>query len=97
LYADTGRVTISKRVAWFLIAFGVWSWLIWPVFLKNIWRDPRSWHHGMTAFFGVHLVLTIVSLVLGTVIGALGVRASRTLPGPRSSPTNGREMNVSSA
>ena len=70
-------MTISRRVAWFLIAFGVWSWIIWPTFLKNIWNDPRSWHHGMTAFFGVHLVLTIVSLILATIIGWLGVRALR--------------------
>ena len=70
-------MTISRRVAWFLTAFGVWSWIIWPTFLKNIWKDSRSWHHGMTAFFGVHLTLTIVSLILGTAIGVLGVRALR--------------------
>lgn len=71
----TGVVLVSKRVAWFLVAFGVWSWIIWPTFLKNIWADKRSWNDGMTAFFGVHLVLTIVSLVLGTIIGVLGIRA----------------------
>jgi hypothetical protein len=69
-------MVISKRIAWFLIAVGVWSWLIWPVFLKNIWKDSRSWHHGMTGFFAVHLVLTVVSLVLGTAIGILGIRAA---------------------
>lgn len=68
-------MVVSKRVAWFLVAFGVWSWIIWPTFLKNIWADDRSWHHGMTAFFGVHLILTVFSLVLGTLIGVLGVRA----------------------
>jgi hypothetical protein len=67
-------VVISKRVAWFLIAFGVWSWVIWPVFLKN-----NSRHHGMTGFFAVHLVLTVVCLALGTTIGILGIRAARTL------------------
>lgn len=67
-------MVVSKRVAWFLVAFGVWSWIIWPTFLKNIWADHRSWNHGMTAFFAVHLVLTVVSLVLGTAIGVLGVR-----------------------
>ena len=71
---------ISKRVAWFLIAFGVWSWVIWPTFLKNIWADDRSWHHGMTGFFAVHLVLTVVSLALGTAIGILGIRAARRRP-----------------
>jgi hypothetical protein len=71
-------MVVSKRVAWFFIAFGVWSWIIWPTFLNNIWADKRSWNHGMTAFFGVHLVLTVVSLLLGTAIGALGIRALRT-------------------
>jgi ABC-type polysaccharide/polyol phosphate export permease len=70
-------VVVSRRVAWFLVAFGVWSWIIWPTFLKNIWKDPRSWHDGMTAFFTVHLLLTVVSLVLGTAIGVLGVRGLR--------------------
>ena len=72
-------MVISKRVAWFLIAFGVWSWVIWPTFLKNIWADHRSWNDGMTAFFGVHLVLTVMSLTLGTIIGTLGIRALRAL------------------
>jgi ABC-type proline/glycine betaine transport system permease subunit len=80
---------VSKRVAWFLIAFGVWSWVIWPTFLKNIWNDPRSWHDGMTAFFGVHLALTVVSLVLGTVIGVLGVRALRSAADRQSEPSSG--------
>lgn len=31
----------------------------------------------MTAFFGVHLVLTVVSLTLGTIIGVLGIQALR--------------------
>jgi hypothetical protein len=70
-------VTLSKRVSWFLVAFGVWSWIIWPTFLKNIWKDDRSWHHGPTGFFLVHLVLTVVSLVLGTVIGWIGIRGVR--------------------
>ncbi|MDP9117529.1 MAG: hypothetical protein M3O28_09835 [Actinomycetota bacterium] len=73
---------VSKRVAWFLVGFGVWSWVIWPVFLKNIWKDQRSWHHGMTAFFAVHLALTLVSLALGTAIGVLGVRAMRAARTP---------------
>lgn len=68
-------MVISRRVSWFLIAFGVWSWIIWPTFLKNIWADSRSWHEGMTVFFAVHLVLTLLSLTFGTAIAALGVRA----------------------
>jgi len=33
----------------------------------------------MTGFFAVHLVLTVVSLALGTIIGLLGVRAARAI------------------
>ena len=87
-------MVISKRVAWFLVAFGVWSWIIWPTFLKNIWADHRSWHHGMTAFFAVHLVLTVVSLTLGTIIGVLGIRALLKLRsgGPVAVDEDGRSM-----
>ncbi|WP_131745535.1 SCO4848 family membrane protein [Frankia sp. Cppng1_Ct_nod] len=70
-------MTLSKRAAWFLVAVGVWSWVIWPAFLKNIWADDRSWDDGPTGFFLVHLVLTAVSLVIGTVVGWLGVRGVR--------------------
>lgn len=70
-------MVVSRRVAWFFVAFGVWSWIIWLTFLKNIWNDSRSWDHGMTAFFGVHLALIVVSIVLGSVIGLLGLRGLR--------------------
>lgn len=62
-------------VSWFLLAFGVWSWVIWPVFLRNIAADPRSFPAGSpSAFFTVHLVLTVVSLAFGTAIGVIGIR-----------------------
>lgn len=66
---------LSPAVSWFLIGFGVWSWVIWPVFLRNIAADPRSFDNGSpTAFFLVHLVLTVVSFAAGTAIGVLGIR-----------------------
>lgn len=68
------NVKLSRPMSLFLVAFGVWSWVIWPTFLKNIWNDPRSFSDGPTPFFTVHLVLVIASLVFGTVIGVLGVR-----------------------
>jgi intracellular septation protein A len=74
---DNGGMRLTRRVSVFLIGFGVWSWVIWPTFLKNIWADDRSWQHGPTAFFGVHLVLTVLSLAFGTAIGWLGVRGWR--------------------
>lgn len=69
---------MSRRVSGFLLAVGVWNWLIWPTFIKNIAKDPRSFAAGRpTAFFLVHLVLTVVSLSIGTVIGAIGWRGWR--------------------
>lgn len=66
-------MTLSKRVSGFLIGFGIWSWIIWPTFLRNIWKDPRSFHSGPTGFLLVHLGLTVVSLALGSAVGVLGI------------------------
>jgi hypothetical protein len=69
---------LSRGWSWFLVAFGVWSWIIWPTFIKNIANDKRSFTGNMPhAFFIVHLLLTVVSLALGTVIGILGIKGLR--------------------
>ncbi|RCW38836.1 hypothetical protein DFQ14_11940 [Halopolyspora algeriensis] len=69
---------LSFRSALFLLAFGVWSWLLWPTFIRNIWTGERSWEGGApTAYLVVHLVIAVVSLVLGTVIGVMGWRGCR--------------------
>jgi hypothetical protein len=77
-------VRLSNRWCWFLVAFGVWSWIIWPTFIKNIANDKRSFTGNTPhAFFLVHLALTVVSLALGTAIGLLGIKGLRR---SRSSP-----------
>jgi hypothetical protein len=70
---------MSRRVAVFLGLFGVWSWVIWITFAKNLWDSDRSWapDGSPTGYFVVHAVLTVVSFVLGTVIGVIGWRALR--------------------
>nr|WP_035750815.1 hypothetical protein [Parafrankia discariae] len=70
-------MTLSKRASWFLIAVGVWTWAIWPNFLRNIWKDDRSWDGGPTGFFTVHLILTVVSIGIGSAVGWLGIRGVR--------------------
>ncbi|CAN5424837.1 hypothetical protein BH10ACT8_BH10ACT8_27070 [soil metagenome] len=72
-----GGVLMSRRVSGFLIAFGVWSLWIWPTFLRNIWKDSRSFNHGPTGFFLVHLALCVVSLSLWLIIAAIGLRGWR--------------------
>jgi hypothetical protein len=74
--------------------FGVYSWIIWPTFLKNIWADNRSWHHGATGFFLVHLVLTIVSLIFGTIVAAIGVRAWRSDKQPNVTADSPEQLNT---
>jgi hypothetical protein len=70
---------MSRRTSLFLSAFGVWSWVIWVTFAKNLWQSDRAWaaDGSPTAYFIVHAVLTVVSFVLGTVIGVIGWRGLR--------------------
>lgn len=80
---------ISRRTSLFLLAFGVWSWIIWITFVKNLWASDQAWaaDGSATAFFYVHLVLAVVSFILGTIIGVLGwrgVKASRREPAEQS-------------
>ncbi|HZG06333.1 MAG TPA: hypothetical protein VE546_22620 [Streptomyces sp.] len=76
---------LSRPVSWFLLAFGVWSWFVWTNFLGNLWKDSSGLAFDdagdPTAYFWVHLVLAVTSLVLGTAIGAIGLRGLRALRG----------------
>ncbi|WP_309141373.1 SCO4848 family membrane protein [Streptomyces composti] len=80
---------LSRPVSWFLLAFGVWSWVIWITFVRNLVKDSSglAFDGGEpTAYFWVHLLLAVVSFVLGTVIGVIGLRGLRALS--RTSPTS---------
>ncbi|AUG77658.1 hypothetical protein CFP65_2842 [Kitasatospora sp. MMS16-BH015] len=74
---------LTRPVSWFLTAFGAWSWMVWITFAKNLWKDSghqafvNGDHAQPTAFFWIHLALTIVSFLLGTAIGVLGIRGLR--------------------
>ena len=69
-------MVISRRWAGFLVLVGVWTWLIWPRFGLAIWNDERSFSGGApTSFLWVHAILIAASLVIGTAVGVLGVRA----------------------
>ncbi|MFF8310650.1 SCO4848 family membrane protein [Streptomyces lydicus] len=75
--------TLSRPVAWFLLAFGVWSWFIWITFVKNLWKDGSGLAFDdagdPTAYFWVHLLLAVASFLLGTAIGVIGFRGVRAL------------------
>ncbi|CAM5274215.1 hypothetical protein STENM36S_07662 [Streptomyces tendae] len=66
---------LSRPVSWFLLAFGVWSWIIWITFVKNLVKDGSglAFEDGEpTAYFSVHLLLAIMSFVLGRSSGPSG-------------------------
>lgn len=69
---------LSRGWSTFLIAVGVWTWLIWPRFGLAIWRDPRAFADGVpTSFLWVHALLIVTSLLIGTAVGWLGIRGWR--------------------
>ncbi|WP_314171730.1 SCO4848 family membrane protein [Streptomyces winkii] len=78
-------LSLSRRVSWFLLAFGIWSWFVWITFVKNLWKDSSGLAFDdsgdPTGYFWVHLLLASVSFLLGTAIGAIGFRGLRALRG----------------
>jgi hypothetical protein len=80
---DTEDMKLSRPVSWFLLAFGAWSWVIWITFVKNLYKDGSGLAFDdagdPTAYFWVHLTLAVVSFVLGTVVGVIGLRGVRAL------------------
>ena len=69
---------MTRRWAAFLVLVGVWTWVIWPRFGVAIYRDERSFANGEpTSFLWVHALLIGASLVIGTIVGVLGIRAWR--------------------
>jgi hypothetical protein len=62
----------SRRSAWFLVAFAVWNLYVWATFVKNVYPD-----HHFDSFFMVHLAIGGLTVILGGIVGAIGVRALR--------------------
>lgn len=65
-------MTLSRRAAWFLVAFSLWNLYVWATFVYNVYPQ-----HHFDAFFMVHLGIGGLTVLLGFGVGALGVRALR--------------------
>ncbi len=69
---------LSRPVSVFLLAFGVWSLVIWSTFVKNLFEDVSGLAFDAagdpTAYFWVHLTLAVTSFGLGVAIGVIGLR-----------------------
>ena len=71
---------LTRRLAGFLIVAGAFQWLVWPNFLRVVWRDDRAFDHGPTAFLLVHVAIVVPALILGTGLLWLGAVAWRAAP-----------------
>lgn len=53
----------------------------WITFAKNLWKDGSGLAFddagNPTAYFWVHLALAVTSFILGTAVGAIGLRGVR--------------------
>jgi len=60
-----------------LILAGLWSLVVWPLFLRRTLKDPRARDDAgrPTRFMTVHLMLVSTSMVLGLATAVIGVRA----------------------
>ncbi|WP_216210275.1 SCO4848 family membrane protein [Amycolatopsis aidingensis] len=70
---------MSRATSLFLMIFGIWSWVIWITFARNLMASDDAWRPdgSPTSFFVVHAVLAVVSFGLGTAIGVIGWRGWR--------------------
>ncbi len=64
-------------VAWslLLLVSAVWSFVIWPPFLRRVLKDDRSRDAAgkPTTFLRVHVILISISLALAVTVGVLGI------------------------
>lgn len=76
---------MTRRIAGFLVLAGAFQWLVFPNFLRVVWKDDRAFSASgaPTAFLVVHVCIVVPALLLGTALIVLGVRAWRRVPAPR--------------
>lgn len=65
---------LTRRQAWLLVGAAAWTWYIW---LTRIWNIVQDAAHS-AQFKAVHIALALVSVVLLTPVGLIGIKALRT-------------------
>ncbi len=74
-------MVLSRRLAGFVLVAGAFQWLVWPTFLRVVWRDRRAFDGGApTAFLLVHVAIVVPALMIGTGLLWLGARAWHQAP-----------------
>ncbi len=65
-------MALSRRTAWFLLAFSAWNAYVWGTFVWNVYPQ-----HGFDGFFLIHLAVGGFTVILGSIVGAIGWSALR--------------------
>jgi len=74
---------LSRRLSGFVLLAGAFQWLVWPSFLRVVWRDSRAFDGGApTAFLLVHVAIVVPALLIGTGLLWLGARGWRRASRP---------------
>ena len=73
---------LTRRLAGLLLLAGAFQWLVWPNFLRVVWRDDRAFgaDGGPTAFLLVHIAIVVPALLIGSALLGVGARAWRRAP-----------------
>jgi hypothetical protein len=79
-------VVIRRRLAAFLVLAGAFQWLVFPNFLRVVWKDDRAFDDGPTAFLIVHVAIVVPALLLGSALVWLGAVAWRRAPAGTPAP-----------
>ncbi|MHA7141720.1 MULTISPECIES: SCO4848 family membrane protein [unclassified Arthrobacter] len=69
-------MSLPTPLALILILSGVWTLIVWPPFLRRIFKDPRSKDErgAPTRFLKVHFMLISTSMILGLATLVIGIR-----------------------
>ena len=59
-----------------LVIAGLWTLIVWPPFLRRVFKDPRSKDENgaPTRFLKVHFMLVTTSMILGAATLVIGIR-----------------------
>jgi len=66
---------VTTFAAVLLLVTAIWSFLVWPAFLRRVLRDPRARDEAgkATKFLTVHVVLVSISLLLAAACAVTGI------------------------
>lgn len=67
---------LSTPLALVLVIAGLWSLLVWPVFLKRVLKDPqaRDANGAPTRFMTTNLMMISTAIIFALATAVIGIR-----------------------